>query len=133
MKHILKASLIMLACFGFTAAAQDWYHDRDARFRDEQWRRHLFGHVRMDLDHVQSVTWPGGRDRYRIDRTKHELDELQGKLEHGFYDERELNGVIGSLNRVVADNRMDRRDREILNDDLNRLRDYRAHHEHWIH
>ena len=67
MKHILKASLIMLACFGFTAAAQDWYHDRDARFRDEQWRRHLFGHVRMDLDHVQSVTWPGGRDRYRID------------------------------------------------------------------
>jgi hypothetical protein len=132
MKHVLKASLIMLACFGFTAAAQDWYHDRDSRFRDEQWRHHLFAHVRMDLDHVQSVTWPGGRDRYRIDRTKHELDELQGKLERGFYDPRELNEVIGSLNRVVADNRMGPRDREILHDDLNRLRDYRAHHDHWI-
>jgi len=133
MKHILKASLLMLACFGFTAAAQDWYHDRDGRFRDEQWRGHLFYHVRMDLDHVQSVTWPGGRDMHRIDRTKHQLDEMQFKLEHGRYDEHELNDVIGSLNKVVEDNRMRPRDRDILNDDLNRMRDYRAHHDHWIH
>jgi hypothetical protein len=132
MKNLLKASLIMLACFGFTAAAQDWYHERDGRFRDEQWRGRLFAHVRMDLDHVQSVTWPGGRDRYRIDRTKYELDELQGKLEHGRYDEHELNEVIRSLNRVVADNRMGPRDRDILHDDLNRLRDYREHHDHWM-
>jgi len=133
MKQILKGGLIMLACLGLNAGAQDWYHDRDGRFRDEQWRGHLFAHVRMDLEHVQSVTWPGGRDRYRIDRTKHELDEMQGKLERGRYDEHELNEVIGSLNRVVADNRMGPRDREVLNDDLNRLRDYRAHHEHWMH
>jgi len=133
MKHILKASLLMLACFGFTAAAQDWYHDRDGRFRDEQWRGHLFYHVRMDLDHVQSVTWPGGRDMHRIDRTKHQLDEMQFKLEHGRYDEHELNEVIGSLAKVVEDNRMRPRDRDILNDDLNRMRDYRAHHDHWIH
>jgi hypothetical protein len=132
MKQILKASLIMIACLGFTASAQDWYHDRDQRFQDQQWRGHLFAHVRMDLDHVQSVTWPGGRDRYRIDRTKHELDELQGMLEHGRYEPHELNEVISSLRRVVADNRMGRRDREVLNDDLNRLRDYRQHHDHWM-
>jgi hypothetical protein len=133
MKHIFTSGLIMLACLGLNAGAQDWYHEREQRFHEEQWRAHLFSHVRADLDHVQSVTWPGGRDRYRIDRTKQELNELQGKMEHHVFDERELNGVIGSLSRVVADNRMGRRDREILNDDLIRLRDYRAHHEHWIH
>ncbi len=123
----------MLACLGLNASAQDWYHDREERYRAEQWRAHLFEHVRVDLDHVQSVTWPGGHDRYRIDRTKAELNELQAKLEHHVYDERELNGVIGSLSRVVADNHMGPRERGVLNDDLIRLRDYRDHHEHWIH
>lgn len=122
----------MLACFGVSAVAQDWQHDRDARFRGEEWRAHLFSHVRMDLDHVQGETWPRGGDRYRLERTKHELDELQGKLENHRYDEHELSDVIGSLNRVVADNHMSPRNRQILNDDLNRLRDYRAHHDHWM-
>jgi hypothetical protein len=132
MKRLINAGLILLACLGLSAGAQDWYHEREARFRGEEWRAHLFSHVRMDLDHVQSVTWPGGRDRYRIDRTKHELDELQGKLENRRYDEHELNDVIGSLGRVVADNRMGPRDRELLNDDLNRLREYREHHDRWM-
>jgi hypothetical protein len=133
MKQILKAGLVMLACLGLNAGAQDWYHDRDGRFHDEQWRGHLFGHVRMDLDHVQSVTWPGGRDSYRIDRTKQQLDEMQTFLEHGRYVERELDDVIVSLKRVVADNRMGPRDRDVLIDDIHRLRDYRAHHDHWMH
>jgi hypothetical protein len=33
----------------------------------------------------------------------------------------------------VADNRMGPRDREVLRDDLDRLREYREHHEHWMH
>ena len=132
MKQIVKAGLILLGCLGLNAGAQDWYHDRDARFHAEEWRAHMFSHVKMDLEHVQNATWPHGGDRYRIDRTKHELDELQFKLENRRYDERELNDVIGSLHSVVADNRMGPRDREVLNDDLNRLRDYRAHHDRWL-
>jgi hypothetical protein len=31
----------------------------------------------------------------------------------------------------VADNRLSSRDRDMLNDDLNRMRDYREHHEDW--
>ena len=130
---IVTAGLILLACLGLDAAAQDWYHDRDARFRNEEWRGHLFAHVRLDLDHVQSVTWPHGHDRYRIERTKHELDELQAKLERRGYDEHELNEVIDALHKVVADNRMGPRDREVLRDDLDRLRKYREHHERWMH
>ena len=130
MKQFLKASLMMLAFFGLNAAAQDWYHDRDLRFRGEEWRAHLFEHVRMDLDHVESVTG-GWRDRQRLDRTRHQLDDLQYKLHNRVYDEHELNEVIRDLGRVVTENRMGPRERDILNDDRRRMEDYRAHHDRW--
>ena len=37
--------------------------------------------------------------------------------------------MIGALGKVVADNRLSARDRDMLTDDLTRLRDYREHHE----
>jgi outer membrane biogenesis lipoprotein LolB len=111
----------------------DWYHqDRDERYREgDRWRQRLFWHVREDLEHVQTATFPVGRDQFRIQRTKQELNEMQDKLARGIYDERELNDVIGALSRVVADNRLSPRDRDVLNDDLRRLREYREHHENW--
>jgi hypothetical protein len=133
MKNFLKVGLIMLALVGMNASAQDWFHDREARFRGEEWRAHLFNHVRMDLDYVQNATWPGGKDMFRIDRTKEELNELQYNLDHGRYDEPKLDAVIGSLNKIVAYNHLGPQHREVMIDDLRRLRDYRAHHEHWIH
>jgi hypothetical protein len=133
MKHIFKAGLIMLAAFGLTAGAQDWYHDRDSRFQGEQWRGRVFEHVRVDLDHIGSAIWASGKERKRLDRTKEELVELQGKLENGRYDEHELSDVIDSLKKSANDDRLSSRDRDVLNDDMNRLRDYREHHEHWNH
>jgi hypothetical protein len=47
------------------------------------------------------------------------------------YDERQLDLVIGSMSRVVSDNHMSPRDRDILNDDISRLKDYREHHADW--
>ena len=111
---------------------RDAYHDdRDARFRGPDFRQRFFQRIREDLYHVQSATFPGGGDQYRISRTLQELDELQEKLARGFYDERELNEVIGAMQRVVADNRLSRRDRDILADDLDRLRDFRARHDYY--
>jgi hypothetical protein len=122
----------------FTAGAQDrardddsYHTDRDARFHDEHWRGRLFDDVRQDVQHVEAVTWPGGGDQYRLNKTVDELNQLQGKLASHVYDERDLNDVIGVLSRVVTDNRMAPRDREILTDDLSRLRDYRDHHADW--
>src|SRR5579871_2962141 len=37
---------IILTALAASAAAQDWYHEREERFRGEQWRPHLFMHVR---------------------------------------------------------------------------------------
>jgi hypothetical protein len=91
----------------------------------------LFDDVREDLQHVQAVTWPGGGDRYRLDRTVAELNQLQSKLASHVYDERDLDDVIAVMSRVVSDNRMAPRDRDILSDDLSRMREYREHHADW--
>jgi hypothetical protein len=132
-----------LLLFGLTAAIQAapqdrdryrdpdaWHEGRDTYFQGQSWRMHMFQRVREDLDHVQSLAFTGG-DQYRIARTKEELNELQNKLAEGRYDQPELDEVIGALQRVVADNRLTPRDRDILMDDLSRLREYREHHENW--
>ena len=136
MRNFLRNSAVTLALMflvgGVVSQAQDWYQQRQERFRGEQWRAHLFAHVREDLDHVQTTTFPG-RDEFRLERAKHELDDLQANLASGRYEEPKLDEVIHIIQRVAADNRLSPRDRDILNDDLQRLRDYRAHHEHWMH
>ena len=133
MKKTVSAGLLLLACCALTAAAQDWYRDREERFRGEQWRGHIFEHVRSDLDHVGSAIWASGKERRRLDRTKQELTELHNKLVQGRYDEHELDDVIDSVVKSANDERLAPRDRDVLHDDLNRLRDYREHHEHWNH
>lgn len=108
----------------------DWYRHREERFRGEHWRGRMFAEVREDLDHVQATTF-SGRDEYRLVRTKQELNELQGDLDARRYNEQKVDDVVNAMQRVVADNRMSARDRGILNEDLQHLREYRAHHEHW--
>ena len=123
----------MLPLLGVTASAQDWYHNRNARFQGEEWRGHVFEHVRVDIDHIGSAIWASGKERTRLDRTKQELGDLQMKMEHSRYDEGELNDVIDSMKKSANDTRLSSRDRDVLGDDLNRLRDYRENHDHWRH
>jgi hypothetical protein len=113
------------------AQAPDWYQHREERFHGERWRNRMFTEIREDLDHIQSKTFPIGRDEYRVVRAKQQLDELQSDLEAHRYSEGKLNDVIETVQKVAADNRMSARDRDILNEDLQHLRDYRAHHEEW--
>jgi hypothetical protein len=141
MRNIILSSLAGagLLILSFNATAQDrdryhdedsYHHDRDAHFRGEHWRGHLFERVREDLDHVQTG-WTRFGDTYRIERTKQELNELQGKLADGVYDQHEVDDVIGTLARVVRDNHLSPHDRDMLSDDLARVREYREHHEGW--
>ncbi len=120
-----------MACFGVSAFAQDWYHDRDDRFRGEEWRGHVFEQVRMDLDHINSAYRAAERERKRLARTREELGDLQEKLEHSRYDGGELNDVVDSIRKSSNDERLSGRDRDVLRDDLARLEDYRANHDHW--
>jgi hypothetical protein len=129
MRRFLTASLIM-AALAFTGTGQDWYHDREERFRGEQWRGHIFMHVRSDLEHV----WSGraaDKERERLERTKEELTKLQADLDQGRFDNGILNDVIDSIRKSSNDERLAPRDRDILADDVGRLKDYQDHHNNW--
>jgi len=112
------------------AYSDDEYHrDRDQQFRGDSWRRVLFQRVREDLDHVASGTAPFGGDRARLARTQFALDDLQQKLARGAYDPRELDEVMGSLDVVLRSNRLRPDDRQVLSDDMTKMRDFRERHE----
>jgi hypothetical protein len=131
MNRILTASVVLLACFGLTAAAQDWYHDREGRYHGNGWRGHIFEQVRTDLEHINSAAFAAEKEQRRLQRTKEELGELQGKLEAGRFDNGVLNDVIDSLRKSANDQRLSPRDRDVLHDDLHRLHDYQVNHNHW--
>lgn len=140
MRHLLLRTMagagLVLFGLGATAQAQpprddDAYHrDRDDYYKGDQWRAHLFDRVRADLDHVQTTWFPSG-DQYRLTKAKQELGELQAAMADHRYDERALDDVLGAMQRVVTDNRLSNRDRDILNDDMGRLRQFREHHDDW--
>ena len=141
MRHLLLRTIAGtgLLLFGISASIQaqpprddDRYHrDRDDYYRGEQWRARVFDRVRDDLNHVQTTWFPGNSDQYRIGKAKQELNELQTAMADHRYDERVLDDVISAMQRVVSDNRLSDRDRDILNDDIGRLRQFREHHDDW--
>jgi hypothetical protein len=108
--------------------AQDWYHDRDARFNGDQWRPHVFAEVRTDLEHIWSANHAADKERERIERTKEELAELQAKLDHGVWDNGHVNDVIDSLRKSANDSRLSERDRAVLSDDVTRIKDLQNEH-----
>jgi hypothetical protein len=63
-------AVLLLASMTAIASAQDWYHDREARFRGEQWRPQVFSEVRTDLDHIWSARGASEKENARLDRTK---------------------------------------------------------------
>src|ERR1700674_3077208 len=127
MKRILTAGVI-LAALAFSAAAQDWYHDREERFRGEQWRQRVFMHVRTDLEHIWSANRAADRERTRLETTKQELTKMQADLDQGRWDNGILNDVIDSIRKSSNDDRLAQRDRAVLADDVVRLKQFQDQH-----
>jgi hypothetical protein len=118
---------VVLAAFAFNAAAQDWYQQRE--ISEDQWRLHLFAHVREDLEHV----WTGvakDRELERLTKTEDELTKMQADLDETRWDNGILNDVIDSISKSSNDDRLPARDRGILADDLRRLKDFQNLHNH---
>jgi hypothetical protein len=81
----------------------------------------LFSRVRADLERAQADSGWNGGDRRRFDKVREELSEFQRSG-----NRHELNDTISALQKVVNDNRLAYRDRDILAQDLYQLRDFRA-------
>ncbi len=128
MRRFLTSGVI-LAAFAFSAAAQDWYHQRQERISEEQWRLHLFAHVRDDLAHV----WTGvakDKELKRLAKTENELTKMQADLDETRWDNGLLNDVIDSIAKSSNDNRLSASDRTVLGDDLRRLKEFQDLHQH---
>jgi hypothetical protein len=129
MKRIFTAGVIV-AALAFSAAAQDWYHDREERFRGEEWRKSVFLHVRTDLEHIWSANRAADKERERLERTKQELTKMQADLNEGRWDNGILNDVIDSVRKSANDERLAQRDRAVLADDVARLKQFQDQHNH---
>jgi len=130
MKRTITAALILASAMSI-ALAQDWYHEREERYRGDQWRAHVFSQVRQDLDHIWSARFASEKENARLDRTKEELTKMQADLDEARFDNGLLNDVIDSIRKSANDQRLSPRDRDVLNDDLNRLHEYQVNHNHW--
>ena len=128
---IMKFGLVFISCAGLSLA-QDWYHSRDDRFRGDAWRPQVFAQVSQDLEHIYSAGAAKDKERQRLERTREELVALQAKLDQGVFDNGTTNDVIDSLRKSANDDRLSRRDREILGDDASRIHEYQRDHNHWI-
>jgi hypothetical protein len=125
--------VLILVSLTSIAFAQDWYHDRDERYYGDEWRPHVFSHVRQDLDHIWSARNASEKENRRLERTKEELAKMQADLDEGRFDNGLLNDVIDSLRKSANDERLSPRDRDVLHDDADRLHDYQRNHNHWTH
>jgi hypothetical protein len=132
MKKSMTAVFI-LASMVSIGSAQDWYHDREARYQGQQWRAQVFAQVGTDLDHIWSARGASEKENARLDRTKEELSKMQADLDQNRFDNGILNDVIDSIKKSANDERLSPRDRAVLSDDLARLHDYQVNHNHWTH
>ena len=121
-------TVVMVASLAFSAFAQDWYHDREERFRGEAWRKNVFLQVRTDLEHIWSADRAADKERKRLDTTKQELTKMQADLDQGRWDNNILNDVIDSIRKSSTDDRLAERDRAVLADDVVRLKEFQDHH-----
>ncbi len=83
------------------------------------------------MDHVWGVRRASDKERTRLEKTKEELTQMQSDLDHERWDNGILNDVIDSIQKSANDDRVAPRDREVLADDVVRLKDYQTNHNHW--
>lgn len=129
----LIVSGVILAAFAFSASAQDWRQQREQEISNaNQWRLHLFAHVREDLDHV----WAGvakDKELERLTKTEDELTKMQADLDQTRWDNGLMNDVIDSITKSSNDTRLQARDRTVLSDDVRRLKEFQDQHQHPTH
>lgn len=123
----MKRVADLLTVFVLLSSAVAFAQPRGRRdMYDPRWVSATIGRVHADLDRAYQGGWrvsPG--DRRRLDRAEDQLRHFSEDWNRGRFDKGDLDGAIGSIQRVVDDNRMPPGHRGSLYRDLDRLRDMR--------
>ena len=62
----------------------------------------------------------------RFDEARRDLFDFSARFDQGRYEKKELDHAIDRIQNVVSHNSLDPRDRGSLDEDLRRMRDFRA-------
>jgi hypothetical protein len=120
MRALIGTSLL----FGGLAAANAQYES--PRVYEHRDQAQFLDRVRADLDRAEAATLPDTGDRGRINAVRDEVNMFSRRLADGNYDRAALDNAISGMQRVVDINRMSDRTRDMMSDDLARLRDMRV-------
>ena len=138
MNRLFSRSVVgigMLLC-GIAAQAQYYpgqrYPGRDDGYGNGGYRGGdrsyaLFDRVRVDLDRAAANSYMSGGDRRRVQKARQDLADFQNRWSRGKFDRHELDEAIGRVQGVVNISRLSYRDRAALQDDLYRMREFRAY------
>jgi hypothetical protein len=127
MKNLWFLAAALLLLLGVNAVAQRYGDD----YYYKHWGREPLDHVRGDLNRAErDLVYLSGDEMRRFRHTRDGINDFQHDWERGHFDRHALDEAIGGLNALVEKSRLHERDRDILADDLHRLRDLRDRWEH---
>jgi hypothetical protein len=119
----MRRILFFFLLFSAMLAAQPYQPYQD---------RSLFNRVRADLDRASNYPYASRSDRKRFDEARRDLFDFEARFDQGRYEKRELDHAIERIQNVVSHNSLDPRDRGALDEDLRRMRDYRAYRDNHV-
>lgn len=145
MKQLLAKTFIgsSLLLAGISSIDAQYYpgrddRDRDYRDRDDRgyrenynggygdYRQAFYNRLQADLERAANNGYLRGNDLRRFRQASEEIREFQEKWARGRYDRHELDDAIGATQRVANLPGLDYRDRAAINEDLARMRNFRA-------
>ncbi len=88
----------------------------------------LFERVRSDIDRAENNLPAFSNGRYRFDRVRGELSELQRRWDESTYEPNNSDHVIMALDRALSSSGILPSDRDRLAQDMIELRDFRDTH-----
>src|SRR4051794_23537819 len=127
MRHFATAVLTCaLMLMGTTANAQFGNRSRNPYGDHGFGGNGLIQSVQEHLRRAASFGRPRGKEYDRFNNAMRHLSEFDAKLNRGQFDRGKLDRAIEDVHNVVNHNRLERRDRDMLATDLNRLREFRS-------
>ena len=88
--------------------------------------RSVIGQTQSDLRRAGQLARGSRKERERIQNAARHLSEFDRKMSRGRFDKDVLDTAIDDVNNVVKNNTLSPNDRDVLNRDLQELRDMRA-------
>ena len=129
---LIGSALLLAAAAANAQVYRDdpyWRSDRGDYRRDPGYGRGPFAEidrVQADLSRAMSLGYLSHGQRRTLEKAQGDLYDLQRQWSRGHYSNHELDEAIGRIQNVVDHGRLSYRDRDVLQEDANRLRDLRA-------